>query len=319
MKKLAILGKLLLLSILLLNSLEAIGHGVHPPGFTHVVLEDRGNNGINPVSNCEEVIDCHLSRTITVHIANFDLYDWPGFGATGGSGFLLTPPPTVYLRYSLGSYTSDEIPLLNFTPINHGNVFMQEVTFNIPVEGDCSLFPSSTTGTTTNLSDKIELLQFEEEDGIFSAYPVSCYGDPGEIFDCKEFHHDCEAGCCQGCIDPLSFVEGSVSVCCDECGLIRENSDTNLHSSSNSTIEHLDISPNPFQDKIRLQYTLAEQSSVEIQLFNLNGQSILNLSEMKEAGTNQSIIDTSKLPNGIYYCYIRTKNGTSIQKIAKMN
>lgn len=76
------------------------------------------------------------------------------------------------------------------------------------------------------------------------------------------------------------------------------------------------VSPNPANDKIRLNYTIKESSNIEISLFNNRGQNIICLDEgHRTAGAYQVTYDVSHLPAGEYFCILFTPKGKVVKKL----
>ena len=72
--------------------------------------------------------------------------------------------------------------------------------------------------------------------------------------------------------------------------------------------------PDPFKDKTSIKYCLSEKTSVELTIFNSNGEKIEELiHKVLNAGTYETIFDAKDLPDGIYYYQLKavdTKSGT---------
>ena len=67
--------------------------------------------------------------------------------------------------------------------------------------------------------------------------------------------------------------------------------------------------PNPFSSYATLQFTLTEESTVDLSIHDMNGTLIQQLYTEKELppGTHEYIFEKSDLENGIYLCNFRTK------------
>lgn len=77
------------------------------------------------------------------------------------------------------------------------------------------------------------------------------------------------------------------------------------------------VYPNPFSDKININYTLKEQANVKISIYNSMGQSIKILSDViKQIPGKHSIsYNTNNLNPGLYFCKLETNNKILIKKI----
>lgn len=80
----------------------------------------------------------------------------------------------------------------------------------------------------------------------------------------------------------------------------------------------LNISPNPFSNQFTLNFTIAEETKVDIELSNNLGQIVKTIdSGLKEKGIYQESINTSDLSAGIYFITLRTPQGIETKKLVK--
>jgi len=81
-------------------------------------------------------------------------------------------------------------------------------------------------------------------------------------------------------------------------------------------ISHLEIIPNPSQAETSIYYTLKNSEFVRISLFEFTGKEIGNiLSEIQSSGNQQVKINVESLPNGIYFCKLKTGKGIICRKL----
>jgi serine protease len=74
--------------------------------------------------------------------------------------------------------------------------------------------------------------------------------------------------------------------------------------------------PNPATDFCTIQITLSTFSSVELNLYSVLGENVVNIfSGYQNAGSRQYNFDTSKLSSGIYLCELKTGEGQMIKKL----
>lgn len=68
--------------------------------------------------------------------------------------------------------------------------------------------------------------------------------------------------------------------------------------------------PNPVKEKILLSYTLNDDTYVEISLYNIMGNEVKHLNiGMQSYGSHSEVLDVSDMPNGIYFCNLKTIYG----------
>ncbi|MCB0806967.1 MAG: T9SS type A sorting domain-containing protein [Bacteroidales bacterium] len=74
-------------------------------------------------------------------------------------------------------------------------------------------------------------------------------------------------------------------------------------------------SPNPFSDKTRINYSLSENSHVDISVFNINGQLIKSLVyEQQNAGNFSVLWEPRNAPAGIYFVKMKANREVLIKK-----
>lgn len=77
--------------------------------------------------------------------------------------------------------------------------------------------------------------------------------------------------------------------------------------------------PNPAINNINVKLILLEQSSVEMDLFDINGNKVSNLfSETEMNGEVNKSLDISSYPKGIYFIRLNADGNSSLSKIVKM-
>ena len=77
------------------------------------------------------------------------------------------------------------------------------------------------------------------------------------------------------------------------------------------------IYPNPFSDVTNINFSIAEAGRVEVLISDMTGRVVATVSDQEmPAGDHQLIWRAgSEIPNGVYFCTIRTSSHTSTQKI----
>ena len=74
--------------------------------------------------------------------------------------------------------------------------------------------------------------------------------------------------------------------------------------------------PNPFNPSTRIEYSLAKDGWVVLDLYDILGEKIAQLvNENKESGNYSVQFDASQLPSGIYLYKIKTDNFVQVKKM----
>lgn len=93
----------------------------------------------------------------------------------------------------------------------------------------------------------------------------------------------------------------------------KANNELNLQKLSG-----LNISPNPFSNQFTINFTIEEETKVDIELLNSLGQTVKKIvSEKRDIGKHQITFDASELASGIYLLNLRTQNSVETKKIVK--
>ncbi len=136
-------------------------------------------------------------------------------------------------------------------------------------------------------------------DDSTSSNPTYVYNTPGEYY-CKLQVSDPNTGDVDTYIDTVNVG----------AGLAINNPD------SDNDNPDLNVYPNPVATSAQIEYTLQEQSDVNITLFDTKGNSIINLvNAEKNKGVHQVILNKGTLETGIYYLQITTNKGFASKKI----
>ncbi len=88
---------------------------------------------------------------------------------------------------------------------------------------------------------------------------------------------------------------------------------TTAITESNNNVLNTKVYPNPFKEKTTIHYTLTEDENVELTLFDITGQNLIQLLNQKqEKGDHHFVIDAKSLSTGIYFYQL--KSGNNLQK-----
>jgi hypothetical protein len=81
--------------------------------------------------------------------------------------------------------------------------------------------------------------------------------------------------------------------------------------------EYLYSYPNPFENTASITFSLTEQSSVSIKIYNTLGTEVATLlEETRQAGEQTITWDASNLPTGVYICFLENKSNATIKRIS---
>ncbi|MCK4817990.1 T9SS type A sorting domain-containing protein [bacterium] len=81
---------------------------------------------------------------------------------------------------------------------------------------------------------------------------------------------------------------------------------------------NVSVFPNPFSNNVTITYQLAWRSSVKLEIIDVNGHLVSTLvDEVRPKGQYQAVFDAADLPNGIYFCVLRTNAGIESIKVVK--
>jgi len=77
-----------------------------------------------------------------------------------------------------------------------------------------------------------------------------------------------------------------------------------------NSLELVSVYPNPFNGPVVIKYHLEQAGQVRFQLFNINGQRIMNKSMFQENGTHSMRVDMQNLASGSYPFSLQTNGAT---------
>ena len=80
----------------------------------------------------------------------------------------------------------------------------------------------------------------------------------------------------------------------------------------------LTIAPNPFFEKATIFYSLPEDSSIEIDIYNVLGEKVKSLAKEKQSRGEHQLLFDGDGPNGIYFVKIKTNNEIFTKKIMQL-
>jgi hypothetical protein len=79
------------------------------------------------------------------------------------------------------------------------------------------------------------------------------------------------------------------------------------------------ISPNPFTNELTIKLTLLDEKIISIELFDITGQLIESIvNNYRAMGNSEFYIEAPEIPEGIYFCVLKTNEGMQTKKIIKL-
>ncbi len=192
----------------------------------------------------------------------------------------------------------------------------------------CSNAP---TGEVINFQMGIELLTLDRG---YHPYPIGDFERPHEIFSCNVFD-DTFCACrrddpahpeCHDYVVPDPIYELKICLDCIECLAQHPDDPDNpatpggLNSNGNQFNNQLgaQLSPNPFEDVINVSFVAAEDGEVAIQIYDAQGRLMQTQNQAVYQGRHLQTVNTSDLPDGIYYLHLQCGSLQINQKLIKL-
>ncbi len=81
---------------------------------------------------------------------------------------------------------------------------------------------------------------------------------------------------------------------------------------------NLKVFPNPFEQELRIQFSLMKSDKLHIRLFDMNGKAVKDLGEENmSSGSRELVVNTTDLSAGTYLLMIEGKEGVDIKRVIK--
>lgn len=94
---------------------------------------------------------------------------------------------------------------------------------------------------------------------------------------------------------------------------------TSVAEPSSGAESDFTIIPNPVESSTLITYTLSGDSHITLKILDLSGRDVLTLKdENQQKGKQRVVFDTAGLPEGIYFCVLRTGEGVQQKKMIKL-
>ncbi len=310
------------------------------------VRSGGGGNGVVWMEVTLGPDDCSFNVDMYVPVANLHFFEdsEPYVEIIDGDTLILfTFPesrPNMYLRYTLGNFVSDMIPLTVFSAEDIEG--MDPDLFYAHVESetqDLSGMCIENDGSF-NLFFRMELMTESDTPGVFIPYPICEYTSEGDIFDyvLENLHegndphsgrssNDNTTGYSRedtnepGCGNTRDYI---FIVDCNNCHTAPEHHKESRSKDNDAPkkIESVEkkpfitTRPNPFNQYLEIEWDSSDDVQC-IELFNTNGQLIKSWDQKNINSTNKISLETNNIPKGLYFVNIKMANSNLVRKIIK--
>lgn len=120
----------------------------------------------------------------------------------------------------------------------------------------------------------------------------------------------------------FEFLQNTENIHVRTCkGGFTNGGDDRNASSPPTALPQLTAVPNPFNDQTTLHYTVGKDSPVTLTLYNSTGSAVKTIlnGAWAEAGAQLTEVQTSDLPNGLYFVVLETNEGRQVSTLVKTN
>ena len=83
-------------------------------------------------------------------------------------------------------------------------------------------------------------------------------------------------------------------------------------------VKEVSTHPNPFTTSTTIAYELQQPSTVQITIYDYLGKQLEVIQQNQSAGKQQVVWNAEGLPNGVYYCVLKTETGVQTLKMIKL-
>ncbi|MBK6934881.1 MAG: T9SS type A sorting domain-containing protein [Bacteroidales bacterium] len=266
-------------------------------------------------------------------IATIDLHGWLKVYHWDGSNYTLLwqrmEPPTNYYNWMSAVDVSYDGSLIACGTLNFptdttedGKVLLFKTTSgptpqwtytgtgnivtSVSFSKNGNILSACSWGDKSNLIN--DLLIFNTE----SAIPIFSLNSPGSFFSCSTSSNGATVIASGKSVHAGIFGHGGMvyNIAVDT---------NNINAVNNSIIEDFDsfsCFPNPFVSTTKIKFELKENTNVIIDIYNMNGNKIINLiNKEMNAGIHTIEWNAENYNAGIYFCRIITEKGNGILKI----
>ncbi|MEL6863118.1 MAG: T9SS type A sorting domain-containing protein [Bacteroidota bacterium] len=336
MKRINLFSWTLVLGVLFFSNAISVAQVSPEEPKDHVVVKGSSTKGKSGAEDCIDATGSFASIEYLVTVANLE----ESIGTPGQFNLPVDCPP-MYLQLFINGELIDIVGSINnFTDelIEIGHVhydlannplYQATVTFNnIPTDEICTEISADDYVKLQDIEVRMvtflggEYLPYVATLNAYANDPLNPFDgcDAGTLFPTNDYKYHANSDviieevsfCCNGFNDdpidpemPFNPMGGDPS----------EN-----RSHSNDTFElmaDLQVSPNPCHQSINLTYELATESTVQLSLMNLSGQSVQHWQTQQPKGPQNWTLEVMDLAPGIYLGQLQSKQGVKTFKIIK--
>lgn len=185
---------------------------------------------------------------------------------------------------------------------------------NTGTEGICVIGNFQTrTPTNEALNGLTEFLAWRTEELNLKPFGITFHNSSNTNLASISGHRD---GCATAC--PGNMFYPMLEEVRNRTSIYREEV-CELTTSTEQTLEeqHISVTPNPFNDHVQIILDFPATGTMELMLFNTNGQSIYNASLYKDANTITTRFPLNDLPSGIYFLTVISEESRTVKKVVK--
>ena len=266
---------------------------------------------------------CDDGLVMKIHLVNLLGFDQEPSGS--GPYSLPVGMPNLHVEYDSdfdGVYDVITAPINDFyyngesVPSIHGNqrhyLFEHELILSELFSSDEACLPGS---PPIEDFDLVIVRLSQINDGISQMYDFANYAGPFDVASCEVFHETCQF-CDPTCSKNGPVYEVDICVDCITSCSAETKSEQIEEAFLTKTVLH-NITPNPFQDKVELQFTTATEEILMVEVIDIRGVVLQRQSITSTIGRQRTTLDLSKLSKGVYYCRFQSASGIEVEKIIK--
>ena len=84
-------------------------------------------------------------------------------------------------------------------------------------------------------------------------------------------------------------------------------------------LNKISIKPNPFRSSVTIEYKIKQPERITLTIYNQMGKQVYQVQENQPQGKQQFIWNAERIPDGVYFCVLKTESGKRTMKMIKLN